>query len=824
MAARSWIISVLSTDYDLHDYREAVIAELQSKGAVVSAFELPDFPVEPDIHSHDNCLVALERADIALLIIDKRYGGIYVGDSSHSITEAEYLSMVKNNKPCFAFISAQTWDELHVYNTEFKDWNGKHSYTEEEQKKDVPRSQFNAQYVCTHVDKVQTLEFVDKIQKAYQTHSVSNWMDQYTGTSDLTSKIEGKLKGHSRFVLEGLVHAQTQKLKSRHTSTGFGLSLDDIFSRGYYLEPSFYVESGNLQHGSTLDEMIPNTLLNDSSILVYGEAGYGKTTVLAKSFLSHAKNFFARDSYQIPLYLWLKKKSCDYHFDFSTYVAESFEEDWNRAVYPYLDLSSIRPYFYFDGFDEIAEKMTPDEVEKISKADIFSHPVLLTCRQQYALRYINNFNFSDRFGAKIKINTWDIDMARAYIDNFCRIKEKSSEFVAMVHQLLANNQSLQDILNNPLLITMLLWIIEQNRMRIPETIHTRIELFKACINELAKRELARSKQSEAFAPDLGIVWSYAAWEVYLNNLNGKETKYSVLIPKLTEMLHTIPFSYSTAHFEALFDSSEDKIFGTFHEQFLEFLVANTIFLACYDAAYPYPEFLSYVMRPEINRYFRAIWNECTDDSRNKIVNNLYKQYLNHLGDNSFDSVSKRVHAIYHIGRFNIPTRIAMMDKAFNVETHISVLLSLFFGAIKMGRLDEEQKFYEMLISNSDYNEANRGYHLTYYSDAIAGSQLPFKDDIEKKWEGTLGAFLRHFQNNEKGHFFLRRIDLVTMQQLIEARGNVEPLSEEALTVLDSSIKSSQYKDTYPEFQNKIEIAFSSLYDTYQRLRTIPETK
>jgi len=823
MAARPWVISVLSTDYDLHDYRDAVIRQLKLKGADPSAFELPGFPVEPDIHSHDSCLVALERADIALLIVDKRYGGIYSGNSSHSITEAEYISVVQSKKPCFVFISAQTWSEVHTYKAGFKAWKSTHSYTKNEQRKGVPRAQFDAQYICSHVDSVQTLKFVDKIQKAYQTYSVSNWMDQYTNIPDLIARIEGKLTGHSRFVLEGLVRAQTQKLEGRHTSTGLSLSLGDVFSRGYYLEPSFDTESGQLAGGAFLDNRICCTLLKGTSILVYGEAGYGKTTILAKSFLSHAKSFLEHDSYQIPFYLWLKKKSCDYHFDFSRYVAESFEEDWNRAAYPYLDLSSIRPYFYFDGFDEIAEKMTPDEVEEISKASIFSHPVLLTCRQQYAFRYINNFSFSDKFGIRLKVNTWDATMAQAYIDNFCKIKGKPQDFAAMVHQLLAGNQSLRDILNNPLLITILLWVIEQNRMRIPETIHTRIELFRACINALAKRELNRLEQSETFAPDLVIVWSYAAWDVYLSKLNGTITKYSILIPKLKAMRQATPFDYSAAHFEALFDSSEGNIFGTFHEQFLEFLVANTIYTACIDTVYPYPEFLGYVMRPEINRYFRTIWKECPEDNQNRIVANLHKQYLENLGDSSFISVSKRVHAIYHIGRLNVPARVDIMDKAFCVETHISVQLSLYFGAIKMGRLDDEQKFYKLLTTDSDYNEANRGYHLTYYSDAIMGTHLPFTDNAEKKWEGTFGAFLRHFQSDEEGHFFLRRIDLVTMQHLAEARGSVGPLSAEALDQLGSLIKSSQYMNAYPEFQKKIESAFSCLCDVFQRLiHTTPQ--
>lgn len=819
MTARPWIISVLSTDYDLHNVREAVIKQLQGKGICVSAFELPDFPVEPDIHSHDSCLIALDRVDVALMIIDKRFGGIYIGETSHSITEEEYLSVVRSGKPCLVFVSKRTWEERYQYKTQLKEWTNNPRYSSRQKKNGVPKAEFDKKYACTYVESIRTIELVESIQKAYQDFSASNWIDQYEDVSDLLVRIEGKLKGLSRFLLECLIKEQKKKIESRHTSTGLSLSIGDVFSRGYYLEPSYSQESGDLQSGASLNDMIRNTLLSNSSVLIYGEAGYGKTTILAKSYISHVNEFLKKDSYHIPFYLWLKKKTCDYHFDFSTYINDSFRDDWGKEVYPYIDLRNIRPYFYFDGFDEIAEKMTPSEVERISRADIFSHPILLTCRQQYAYRYINNFNFSDKFAHKVKINTWDTSMAKSYIDNFCRIKGKGLDFANVVHKLLADNHALRDILNSPLLITMLLWIVEQNRMRIPETIRTRVELFKECVNELAKRELTRLEQSEAFAPELVVVWSNAAWEVYCNKLKNAVSKLSVIVPKLKKLLPSIKLEYSESHFEALFDSSGDEIFGTFHEQFLEFLVANTIFIACCDSIYPYPEFLSYVMRPEINRYFRAIWSESIPDVKAKVVNNLHEQYLHNLGDDSYGAVSKRVHAIYHLARFDLPERQDILNKAFHNETHISVRLSLFFGAIKMGRLDDEQRFFELLKTDSNINEANRGYHIAYYSDAIMADQLPFQDNIQKKWEGTLRAFLRHFSSDELEHYFLRRIDLVTMKHLAEARKVIEPLSPSIIDELEKLVASSCYSCSYPELQLKIESAFTELKEVVARIQS-----
>ena len=67
-----WVIGVLSTDYDLHDSRDAIIRELKKENVIVSAFELPDFPGEPDKHSHDACLTALKRTQSIRKHIPKR--------------------------------------------------------------------------------------------------------------------------------------------------------------------------------------------------------------------------------------------------------------------------------------------------------------------------------------------------------------------------------------------------------------------------------------------------------------------------------------------------------------------------------------------------------------------------------------------------------------------------------------------------------------------------------------------------------------------------------------------------------------------------------
>jgi hypothetical protein len=285
--------------------------------------------------------------------------------------------------------------------------------------------------------------------------------------------------------------------------------------------------------------------------------------------------------------------------------------------------------------------------------------------------------------------------------------------------------------------------------------------------------------------------------------------------KLIVRYPDIPQLYNESWFEALFVSYREHISGTFHEQFLEFLSANAILNACACANYPYPEFLSQVVRPEINRYFRALWQEGSEKVKTNIVMNIRKEYTDNLLNDDSDSVSKRVHSVYHLSRFDYNDRAGFMKSALSKETHLSVKLSLYFGAIKAGDFEKEEELFQLLLADSECSDANRGYHLTYYSDMVMGDTLPFKDNPSLTWNGTLEAFMRHFDASDDGHYFLWRINLLTMQQLFEARKNAEPVDSAAIQKIKTAIQNSS-RDKYPEFQSKIQKAFENMVSAWEK--------
>lgn len=490
-------------------------------------------------------------------------------------------------------------------------------------------------------------------------------------------------------------------------------------------------------------------------------------------------------------------------------------EYWGTEPYPYLRIDSIRPYFYIDGLDELAEKLNEDEVKRITRSTIFKNPVLLTCRYQYALRNLHRFDFVNKFHLRVRIKQWDRSKTKTYIDNFCAIQNRGQKFKEKVHALLTGDSDLSSVLDNPLLITMFLWVIEENRLYIPETMTGRTELFQEYLKLMAGRECGKERPFDLDEDKLMLIWSFFAWLVYEKRMQREDARITTLLFDIqTSYLPEFGKNYNESVLEAVFDMNKEKVFGTFHEQIMEFLVANTLYYACLNKYPPYPIFLRYVVRPEINKYFREIWEEGNKEERGRVSDNIFALYLEKLGRSDDESVRIRVHAIYHITRLKCEKREEYIRRAFHIETEIPVRLSLFFGAIKMGQLDREQEFYDLLCRDREVSMENRGYHLAYYADIEDEGVLPFKDFGDSDWSNTLKAFIRHFKSDAKEQYFLWRIDLVTMLQLMEERGETGPLTSEILNEMEKHIAHPQVKG-YPDFQEKIEEEFYKVKERFK---------
>ncbi len=80
-----------STVHDLRTERDAIHGYLEDKGYKVLASDAPTFPVSDHEHSYKACIDNIEAADIVIVLIGYRYGGVLrVGNEEISITQMEF--------------------------------------------------------------------------------------------------------------------------------------------------------------------------------------------------------------------------------------------------------------------------------------------------------------------------------------------------------------------------------------------------------------------------------------------------------------------------------------------------------------------------------------------------------------------------------------------------------------------------------------------------------------------------------------------------------------------------------------------------------------
>lgn len=804
MAKRPWIVALISTDYDLRDERKAVINFLHANHMEVSAFEDPGFPVQEGIHSHENCLNALRRADFAILLIKERYGGEYYFNQDISITQAEYDALLI---PTIVLVNQRTWDE-------------RASYRRQQRKSGLSEDEFarSMAYDGGKID-INEIRFIDRIQKAYQTDGRSNWLNFWKDVEDLKRILPQVMSSRSATIIHKILKSQILEVRNKRTSTGLSMPLGDVFDRGYYIEPEYAVHAGLVDNSGALTVELVKKMLKRESCLILGEAGAGKTTLVAKCFLGMA-DAVIDDPFFIPVYVWLKGMNPESLFSVEEYLQIGCEKYLQKEYYPFFNLNDFRFVFFLDGFDELSEKLSKEDLYRLYSTEMFSWPLMLTSRMHYADRYLNGNEFASKFSCCIALKEWAPETAKRYITQFCNLQKKDRAFEERIMTLLVENDDLHDVLKTPLLITILLYVIDRSRMEIPETIRSRTQLFEECLDRLAEREIESKIKSKEGIPDnqdLVIYWAFFAWIIYENRLKGeKRIRVSDVTSRMetTFIRHSIKWP-STVD-EVIFDINGEYVFGALHEQFLEFLVAYTLVYACLNKILPYPDFLKYVMRPEINRYFRGIVVSKPEHEQQVIIGNIESLYWSCVGKACDEDILKRVHAVYHLSRLISKDNMDEINRIFCTEKERAVLLSLYFGVIKRGNLQREKELFELLNFNEDYSNSNRGYHLAYYDSVSSHISLPYSDDASVSWDGSLRAFQRHFSSMDIEHYYLRRIDLVTMRQFMEYRKKREPLTKEILDLFGTWLEMSP-QGVDQEYQTLVSKEYQRLKEAYNNI-------
>ena len=806
MHYRQWTVSVISTGHDLHDLRDEVSEKLIELNFHPLAFERPDFPVEPFVHSHDACLQALKNADIVILLIDKRAGGFYVGSSDITITEEEYNASITNDKIVIPFVRKKAWEDRFAYQTFKKNHSTSETYTP------------------SYVDNVELLDFIERVHK----NPINNYIDFFSGPKEIKSQIVGRLKGLSRYILERITEKQIASVKALKTSTGMYFSLGDVLEKGYFVEPPFEVKSGTIQEGLNISNFINILKDVDANISLLGGPGFGKSTLIAKAFIEHAESSINDSANRLPFFLSLRSRGADYSFEFDDYLNESFKEFLRKEKYPLLNLDSIYPVFYIDGFDELTEDIPNIDHQKILQSSILSFPFVLSCRSRFAKNHLNkSLSLMTKFNYILELKSWGDDICSKYIEVFCTINNRT-ELVEKIIKYLTQTIELKEIISNPLLVTLFLWIIEEGGLELPLDIKSKNALFEKCLDSWVKKELSRSfidgtikgRELERLVRE---TLEIAAWEIYLSRFHtGTNLSLSFFNQKIKKIKPESAVILEKEIFSNLIDINLvlEEVKGMLHEFFLEHLAASAIIKGFQNKIYPFPNCLNSIIRPEINQIVRSVWKGFDENDLTIIGKNLWEIYFTKIDSSSPNDIILRNQAAYYFGRIENEESVQILINANKIEQNITVKLSIFFGLIKKLNKEAETELLNKLKKSPEWDKCNRGYHLLYYYDwKESGLIPPYSDPENIPWLNTFENLLRHITSAEKQHIFLRRIELFTIKRFIETRNNVYPLTFETLGLINKAISSGFKSLTIdPEFSTRVEEEFNELkivWDDYK---------
>jgi hypothetical protein len=675
----------------------------------------------------------------------------------------------------------------------------------------------------TYVEKWEVLDFIEEVRKADK----DNFVIRFSDPNDIGEQLKGRLRGLSRHLLSQIVSRQCDFVKNIKTTTGMAFSLGDVLSQGYFIDPPYIVKSGRLDGDDGATELITKLQTEETCIALLGQPGSGKSTLMGKAFMEHAKQSLELKSNRLPFYVPLRGRGIEYPFSLMNYINDCFNTLFDKDMFPQIDLSQVEPVYYMDAFDEISENIGQMDFRILYNSDMFKRPFILTCRSRFATEYLNEVTFGNRLSHVIELVPWDWATAQQYIREFCRL-QGHDDLVIEIEKIFDDQPGMDEISANPLFLTLFLWVVQESEMTPPLDVQNIRTLMDACLGMWAKRELARlglngTPEGKVTAVYVIHGWEIGAWEIYRSRFKAKGMlTMTEMLVRISEMRPELEQICNAEMFLGLFDIRpySKEVIGMLHEQLLEHLTASAIVRGMQENIYPFPDSLSHAIRFEINRIVRSILKETSKEGLEIILKHLWSSYNEALGKDNAISVMQRNQASYYIGRLGLQEVIDYLRIANEKENNLFVKLSIGFGLIKLGQIDVEEDLYTKLVEDDEWDVGNRGYHLVYYRDLQTDESPPYRDEGKLSWVNTLNALLRHIESNEERHIAMRRVELLTIRRLMVARENRGPLDEETLHRIERAIRGvevSPESNIPTDFYAKAENEFEKLRKSWEEI-------
>jgi hypothetical protein len=568
---------------------------------------------------------------------------------------------------------------------------------------------------------------------------------------------------------------------------------DIIGYDGLFIPPPWEMLQGTTD-SSDLIAFLIDGLMQNQRILLLGEAGQGKTTVLKQVFTLMVDRFLEDTDNVAPLPLYIPLR------EIASLAGNPIEILWayvhDEFPLPFEDFTTLvrnnHIVFLFDGFDEIKGELTQPSINERSMSKVFARPSILSCRKSFFDFYLSMSALQEYYPRRVELQPLTLTHTIQYVTAFCEKKYDSRTYKIVIDpqriiEIIRANQELQDLAQRPLLLIMMLDILTDPR-EMSETKWDVVKLYRKYTEKWLKNEAAKPdsvlKWNEKAAlmqelarltytpkPSASLSFGELNQNIIftLNDLTTFVKKAAVHYPRLTEAQLLDDLCFRT-----LLSASEGETYSFLHKSFQEYYVARYI-VDCMRSRDQHPDAIAAVENVlqeflpwDVGTFLKGILvsEEISPHDKDLIVSMLIKVYQRNRKDDP-RSVTIRQHASHYMTLVGTKQAVEFLEQACEREPNKWVQRGIMVGlALYCGRTDILERYINIIRHDAEAASINIGYYLVYYGDQA--EELGYYDQGGEKCDGTIQAIFRRLKDESFRKGWV--LDILTLSTLLEQRG------------------------------------------------------
>ncbi len=569
-------------------------------------------------------------------------------------------------------------------------------------------------------------------------------------------------------------------------------------------------------------------ILKGQQILILGEAGQGKTTVLIHVFTRLVNRFLNSALFVTPLPLYIPLRELPLLAEDRIKLLWSSVQD--TFPLPFEDFAVLAQQnlivALFDGFDEISGECTQHAVNERASSKLFTFPSLLSCRKNFYELYLSQSVLQEQYAQIIELQPLQLTRdTHHYIRTFCLKKQaqKNQKLLLSSEQItetIGASQQLQDLAQRPLLLTMMLDIFT-NPQEIMQGVWDVTTLYQKYTDQWLK--------SEAAKPDSLLRWDQKArlmqeiaWFTYTTGApTSSPYKYHEHVvfsyQDIAFITEQAASRYQPLSPLQLLDDlclrtflviSRGESYTFIHKSFHEYYVAKYIFecLRRKDqrvdlAARALQAFLPFEIVTFLKEMLAA--RTVSHRDRGNIVEMLIAAYQQSSASDG-DSTNIRQHASYYLAFLGTQRAVSFLEQTYELEVNKWVQRGMMVGlALFCERADILERYITMIKTDAEAASINVGYHLVYYGDQPL--EVGYYDQGGERCEGALASIFRRLKRERYKTEWV--LDLVTLSSLLERRGfSILSSHEKDLHFLEDFLQKDNHTHSQLLYQEKQHLA------------------